>query len=573
MWERRFTTYLDPGALPYPAGRGALLRAGVRMAHPFETLTPDLVLDAVESIGFLSDARILALNSYENRVYQVGIEDSEPLIAKFYRPQRWTNEAILEEHSFTFELAECEVPVVAPMIHNGESLFEHAGFRFTLFPRPLGVKNFGHDSLNTLLEGNFIPRSLLPAYESVARDLLKRVEEVYKATPHKNIRMHGDCHPGNMMCRDEMFHIVDLDDCRMGPAVQDLWMMLAGDRQECLGQLSELMDGYQEFHDFDPRELALIEPLRALRLMHYSAWLARRWDDPAFPHSFPWFGSERYWGDQVLALREQLSLPKQGFCMQAANPRRGYILGLSAYVIWGLFPIYFKAIASVPAAEIIVNRVLWSALFGSLLLIVWKHPGWLRELRDNPRRLAILALSGTLIAANWLTYVWSVNSGRMLEASLGYYINPLVNVLLGMVILGERLRRLQWVAVGLAAVGVAQQVWQVGSLPWVSLVLAATFGFYGLIRKQAPVKALPGLVVETWMLVPIAIAWLLFNPSAHSAQMEFWSTSEAWWLVAAGPVTLIPLVCFNAAARHLPYTALGFLQYVAPTLVLLEAVL
>ena len=314
------------------------------MSHPFATLTPDLVLDAVESIGFLSDARVLALNSYENRVYQVGIEDSEPLIAKFYRPQRWTNEAILEEHRFTFELADCEVPVVAPMIHNGQSLFEHAGFRFTLFPRrggrapepgnldqlyrlgqllgrlhavgstkpfehreALGVKNFGHDSLNTLLEGNFIPRGLLPAYESVARDLLKRVEDVYAATPHTNIRMHGDCHPGNMMCRDEVFHIVDLDDCRMGPAVQDLWMMLAGDRQERLGQLSELMDGYNEFHDFNPRELALIEPLRALRLMHYSAWLARRWDDPAFPHSFPWFGSERYWGDQVLALREQLS--------------------------------------------------------------------------------------------------------------------------------------------------------------------------------------------------------------------------------------------------------------------------
>ena len=168
--------------------------------------------------------------------------------------------------------------------------------------------------------------------------------------------------------------------------------------------------------------------------------------------------------------------------MQAANPRRGYILGLSAYVIWGLFPLYFKAIASVPAAEIIVHRVLWSALFGGLLLLVWKHPGWWRELRDNPKRLAILALSGSLIAGNWLTYVWSVNSGRMLEASLGYYINPLVNVLLGMLLLGERLRRLQWVAVGLAAVGVAQQVWQVGSLPWVSLVLALTFGFCGLIR-------------------------------------------------------------------------------------------
>ena len=259
--------------------------------------------------------------------------------------------------------------------------------------------------------------------------------------------------------------------------------------------------------------------------------------------------------------------------MPSTNLRRGYLLGISAYLVWGLFPLYFKTLGQFPAAEVIVHRVLWSALFGALLLMVWKHPGWWRELRDNPKRLAILALSGTLIAANWLTYVWSVNNGRMLEASLGYYINPLVNVLLGMLILGERLRRMQWLAVGLAAAGVAQQVWQVGSLPWVSLVLALTFGFYGLIRKQAPVKALPGLVVETWMLVPIAVAWLLFNPAASSAQAQFWTTSEAWWLVAAGPVTLIPLVCFNAAARHLPYTTLGFLQYLAPTLVLLQAVL
>jgi chloramphenicol-sensitive protein RarD len=253
--------------------------------------------------------------------------------------------------------------------------------------------------------------------------------------------------------------------------------------------------------------------------------------------------------------------------MQAANPRRGYLLGLGAYIIWGLFPLYFKAIQSVPAVEIIVHRVLWSALFGSLLLLVWKHPGWWRELRENPRRLAILALSGTLIAANWLTYVWSVNNGRMLEASLGYYINPLINVLLGMLLLGERLRRLQWLAVAMAAVGVAQQVWQVGSLPWVSLALALSFGFYGLIRKQAPVAALPGLVVETWM------GWLLLHPTAMSAQADFYTSSEALWLMAAGPVTLVPLVCFNAAARHLPYTTLGFLQYLAPTLVLLQAVL
>lgn len=258
--------------------------------------------------------------------------------------------------------------------------------------------------------------------------------------------------------------------------------------------------------------------------------------------------------------------------MQTANLRRGYILGLSAYIIWGLFPIYFKAIASVPALEIIIHRVLWSALSGSLLLLVWKHPNWWRELRDNPRRLAVLAFSGTLIAANWMVYVWAVNNGRMLEASLGYYINPLINVLLGMLLLGERLRRMQWLAVALAATGVAQQVWHVGSLPWVSLVLPLTFGFYGLIRKKAPVAALPGLVVETWMLVPLAVAWLLFNPMAMSAQPAFWTTTEALWLAAAGPVTLIPLVCFNAAARHLPFTTLGFLQYLAPTLVLMLAV-
>jgi len=259
--------------------------------------------------------------------------------------------------------------------------------------------------------------------------------------------------------------------------------------------------------------------------------------------------------------------------MPSANPRHGYILGLTAYIIWGLFPIYFKLLASVPAVEIIVNRAIWSAISGSLLLLVWKHPGWWRALRDNPRRLAILALSGTLIACNWLIYVWAVNNDRMVEASLGYFINPLVNVLLGMLLLRERLRPLQWLAVGLAVVGVAQQVWQVGSLPWVSLALALTFGFYGLIRKQAPVAALPGLVVETWMLVPLALGWLLFNPMAHSAHAEFWSTSQALWLAATGPITLVPLVCFNAAARHLPYTTLGFLQYIAPTLVLAQAVL
>lgn len=171
----------------------------------------------------------------------------------------------------------------------------------------LAVDNFGHASLATLLEGNFIPKSLLPACESVARDLLKRLDALFAEVPYQPIRLHGDCHPGNLLCRDEVYHMVDLDDCRMGPALQDLWMMLAGERHERLAQIAELVDGYNEFHDFDPRQLPLLEGLRSLRLMHYSAWLARRWDDPAFPPSFPWFGSERYWGEQVLVLREQLA--------------------------------------------------------------------------------------------------------------------------------------------------------------------------------------------------------------------------------------------------------------------------
>lgn len=170
--------------------------------------------------------------------------------------------------------------------------------------------------------------------------------------------------------------------------------------------------------------------------------------------------------------------------MATANLRRGYVLGLTAYVIWGLFPLYFKLLERIPAVEIIVQRAVWSALFGAVLLLFWKHPGWWRELRQNPQRFVVLAASGLLIASNWMTYVWAVNNGHMLEASLGYYINPLINVMLGMLLLKERLRPLQWLAVALASLGVAQQVWQLGSLPWVSLVLALTFGFYGLIRKK-----------------------------------------------------------------------------------------
>ena len=256
-----------------------------------------------------------------------------------------------------------------------------------------------------------------------------------------------------------------------------------------------------------------------------------------------------------------------------SSSRQGLLLGLCAYFIWGLFPLYFKTLAAIPALEIIVHRVLWSALCGAALLAVWRHRGWWRELTGNPWRFGILTASGALIAINWLVYVWAVNHERMLDASLGYYINPLINVVLALLLLGERLRRLQWLAVGLATLGVVQQVWQLGHLPWISLVLALSFGFYGIIRKQAPVAALPGLVVETWLLLPLALGWLLWHDSALTTQADFWSTPAAAWLLLTGPITLVPLLCFNAAARQLPYATLGFLQYIAPTLVLLQAVL
>lgn len=313
--------------------------------HPFDLLTPGFIMDAVESLGFRCDCRILALNSYENRVYQVGLEEGKPLIAKFYRPDRWSDSQILEEHVFCLELAEHELPVVAPWTRpGGDTLFQHGGFRFALYPRQGGhapefdnldnleilgrmlgrihrigatrpfehrpaidVENFGRASATLILE-RFIPDEYRESYTVVVDRLLERIEAVFaEAGPLRPIRCHGDCHSGNILWRDDAPHFVDFDDARNAPAVQDLWMMLSGDRPRRSAQLAALLDGYTEFNDFDPRELLLVEALRGLRMLHYSAWLAARWEDPMFPRTFPWFNTVRYWGEQILALREQLA--------------------------------------------------------------------------------------------------------------------------------------------------------------------------------------------------------------------------------------------------------------------------
>jgi Ser/Thr protein kinase RdoA (MazF antagonist) len=318
--------------------------------HPYDRLTPDVVAAAVESVGLVPDGRLLALNSYENRVYQVGIEDALPMVVKFYRPGRLSTPAILEEHAFALELASAEVPVVPPERRDERTLFDHAGFRFAVFVRrgghwpelgtkeerewmgrfigrihavgrrvrfierpTLGIESLGDESREYLLEQGWIPEHLIAAYESVSADLLDAVQDLFEqAGDLAFIRLHGDCHPGNVLWTDAGPHFVDLDDCMQGPAIQDLWMLLSGSRREMSEQLSQLLAGYAQFADFDYREVSLVEGLRSLRIMHYAAWLARRWDDPAFPKAFPWFAEPRYWEQHVLNLREQCSAIQEG---------------------------------------------------------------------------------------------------------------------------------------------------------------------------------------------------------------------------------------------------------------------
>jgi Ser/Thr protein kinase RdoA (MazF antagonist) len=310
---------------------------------PYANLTPEVVLAAIERLGRPTDGRVLALGSYENRVYQVGLEDAAPLVVKFYRPNRWSVEAILEEHAFAHELASAEIPVVAPERLDGATLFDYQGYRYAVYPRRGGrwpelataddrvlmgrflgrlhrvgaTRRFEHrallsveamvrNSAAVISSGDWLPDYLRARYADSTLTIAEQAEAAFAAVAPRSLRVHGDCHRGNVLWTETGPHFVDLDDCAMGPAVQDLWMLLAGSRAEMTVQCRDLLEGYEQFNEFDRGQLALIEPLRAMRMVHYAAWLARRWSDPAFPRAFPWFGGARYWENHVIELGQQL---------------------------------------------------------------------------------------------------------------------------------------------------------------------------------------------------------------------------------------------------------------------------
>lgn len=312
--------------------------------HPFNRLQPDLILDAIESCGVICDGRILELNSYENRVFQIGIEDESPLIAKFYRPDRWSDDQIREEHAFSFALARQELPVVTPLKNSrGDSLHFTEGFRLALYPRrgghapeldnlknlevlgrqlaqihnvgathsyqhrpAISLESFGYQTAR-FLQQNFIPIELQSSWQALTENLLETINQKLQAFPVTLLRVHGDCHSGNILWRDEAPHFIDLDDSRMAPAIQDLWMLLSGETVRQQVQLDAILKGYRDFRAFDPTELHWIQPLRTLRMLHFSAWIGQRWDDPAFPRAFPWFNNQRYWGELILDLKMQLA--------------------------------------------------------------------------------------------------------------------------------------------------------------------------------------------------------------------------------------------------------------------------
>ena len=244
----------------------------------------------------------------------------------------------------------------------------------------------------------------------------------------------------------------------------------------------------------------------------------------------------------------------------------GIAYATAAYTAWGLFPLYFRQLAAVPALEIITHRTLWSLVFVALVLLVRRQWAWLIPLARQPRLVAAAALSALLLATNWLIYVWAVNAGHVLDASLGYFILPLINVALGYAVLGERPRRGQWLAVALAACGVLWLTWQAGRVPWIGLAIALTFGGYGLLRKTAPLGALEGLAAETALLAPLAVALLAWWAWQGTAAWTHAGATDLAWLVAAGPITAVPLLWFAAGARRVPLATMGLLQYISPSL-------